>query len=92
MFERLRSWLRKALAKKVVASVGPERRVRYEEVPPSERFIISIVLMVVFFVGLVTIEIVYMIVFREWNEIVFNGIMLLVGSLIGALFGYREAP
>ncbi len=58
---------------------------------PSERFVVSIVLMIVFFVGLVAIEVVHMIVFREWNEAIFNGIMLIVGSLIGALFGYREA-
>ena len=58
---------------------------------PSERFVVSIVLMIVFFVGLVAIEVVHMIVFREWNETIFNGIMLIVGSLIGALFGYREA-
>jgi uncharacterized membrane protein YfcA len=60
-------------------------------VSPSERFVVSIVLMIVFFVGLVAIEVVHMIVFREWNETIFNGIMLIVGSLIGALFGYREA-
>ena len=84
-------WLREALTKRRISSVGPDRRVRYEEEPPSDRFLISVVLMIVFFAGLVALEIVHMVVFGRWNETVFNGVMLIVGSLVGALFGYNEA-
>jgi len=84
-------WLREALTKRRVSSVGPDRRVRYKEEPPSDRFLISVVLMIVFFAGLVALEIVYMVVFGRWNETIFNGVMLIVGSLVGALFGYNEA-
>jgi len=48
--------------------------------------------MIIFFVGLVALEAVHMYIFREWNDTVFNGIMLIIGSLLGSLFGYREAP
>ena len=88
-------WLRRALTRARTAeeATGVRRVDAVEEKEsPSERFVISIALMIVFFVGLVVLEIVYMIFLGEWNDVIFNGIMLIVGSLIGALFGYREAP
>jgi len=66
--------------------------VRLHEEQPPDRFVLSIALMIIFFVGLVALEAVHMYHFGEWNDAVFNGIMLIIGSLIGSLFGYREAP
>ena len=86
------SWLRKALTKsKVVEDDSAARRVRVQEELPSDRFVLSIWLMILFFVGLVGLELVHMLVFSEWNPAIFDGIMLIVGALLGSLFGYREA-
>jgi len=89
-------WLRRALAKTVSRdTVAMDRRVRvqeHEKIPPSERFVLSIALMIVFFLGLVALEIAYMVVLGDWSDTIFNGVMLIVGGLVGALFGYREAP
>ena len=84
-------WLRAALTKRRSAPGSPDRRVRIQEEPPSETFVLVIGLMVLFFVGLVALEIVHMIVIGTWNETIFNGIMLMVGSIVGSIFGYREA-
>jgi hypothetical protein len=70
---------------------GAGRRVRIQEEPPSEGFVLITGLMILFFVGLVALEIVHMIVLGTWNETIFNGIMLIVGSIVGSIFGYREA-
>ena len=67
------------------------RRIRVREEPPSERFVLSIALLIVFFAGLVALEMVYMVVLGEWSDVIFNGVMLIVGGLVGALFGWREA-
>ncbi len=86
------SWLRKALTKrKTVEDDSAARRVRVQEELPSDRFVLSIWLMILFFVGLVGLELVHMLVFSEWNPAIFDGIMLIVGALLGSLFGYREA-
>lgn len=82
-------WLRAAFTRRVVAAVGSDRRVRIGEEAPSEHFVVSIALMIVFFLGLVALEIVHLIVLGEWNDAVFNGLMLIVGGLIGSLFGYE---
>ena len=87
-------WLRRSLTRaRPRYNERYERRVSEEDrTPPPERFVLSIALMMVFFVGLIALEITYMFFMGEWNEVIFNGVMLVVGSLIGALFGYREAP
>ncbi len=68
-----------------------DRRVRIQEQPPSEGFVLIIGLMILFFVGLIALEIVHMIMMGSWNDAIFNGIMLIVGSIVGSIFGYREA-
>jgi len=53
--------------------------------------VLIIGLMILFFVGLITLEVVHMVMMGTWNDSIFNGIMLIVGSIVGSIFGYREA-
>jgi hypothetical protein len=86
------SWLRRALIRRRVVEDGSAvRRVRVQEELPSDRFVLSIWLMILFFAGLVGLELVHILVFGEWNQAIFDGIMLIIGALLGSLFGYREA-
>ena len=70
--------------------MSPVRRVRIRDEYPSERFLLVILLMIVFFVGLVALEVVHMVLFGSWNEVVFNGIMLVVGTIVGAVWGRQN--
>jgi len=70
--------------------VGSDRKVRMVQEAPSERFILIIALMIVFFVGLLALEVIHMVVIGSWNEIIFNGIMLVVGTIVGAVWGRQE--
>lgn len=63
------------------------RRVRIEEDRAGERFVLVIGLMVLFFAGLVGLEIVHMVWMGAWNDVIFNGIMLVVGTIVGAIWG-----
>jgi uncharacterized membrane protein YjjP (DUF1212 family) len=58
----------------------------FQEKPP-ERFVLIIQLMIIFFAGLLALEIVHMIVLGGWNDVIFNGIMLVVGTIVGAIWG-----
>ncbi len=58
---------------------------------PQEEFVLIIALMVVFFAGLVALEIVHMVLLGSWNEVVFNGIMLVVGTIVGAVWGRQNS-
>jgi len=84
-------WLRELLTRRRVVSAGEGRRSQMLEEEPTDRFVLIIALMIVFFVGLLSLQIVHLIVMKEWNAAVFNGIMLLIGSIVGAIWGQREA-
>ena len=86
------SWLKKlireGLTKKTVTESGAEaRRVRLLEEEPGDRFVLIIWLMVLFFVGLIFLELVHMVWVGTWNDVIFNGIMLVVGTIVGAVWG-----
>ena len=85
------SRLKRALVRRRTLEVGPVRKVRITEDYPSDRFMIIIALMIVFFVGLSLLEVIHIVLLGSWNEVVFNGIMLIVGTIVGAIWGRQEA-
>ncbi len=88
MLSFIKKLVRKGLTRSVVLeddSVG--RRVRLEEVGPDENYVLIVALMIIFFVGLVFLEIIHMVWMGSWNDAVFNGIMLVVGTIVGAVWG-----
>ncbi len=88
---RLLGWLRRLLTRRTVSEVGASRRVRVAEDVPSDRFVLIVALMIIFFAGLVGLEVAHMLVFGAWNEAIFNGVMLIVGTIVGAVWGRSEA-
>ena len=87
MFKSIKTLLRKALTRRKILPEGTTRRVRIEEEAPSDRFILIVALMIIFFVGLVGLELVHMVWMGSWNDVIFNGIMLVVGTIVGAVWG-----
>ena len=83
-------WLKEKLTKRLVQAAPEGRRIRVVEDVPSDRFVLLVALMVTFFAGLIGLEVVNMVVFRQWSETVFNGIMLIVGTIVGAVWGRSE--
>ncbi len=85
-------WLKEKLTKlRISEPTGVGRRSVLVEEVPSDRFLVLVALMVTFFVGLIVLEVANMIVFRQWSETVFNGIMLIVGTIVGAIWGRSES-
>ena len=87
MFASLRTYLRDKLTRRRIIPSTVSRRVQIHEEAPSDRFVLVIALMIVFFVGLIVLELVHMVLLGTWNEVVFNGIMLIVGTIVGAIWG-----
>ena len=88
MWSWLKRLIRRGTTTRIVTETdGKGRRVRVQEEPASERFVLIVGLMVLFFVGLVGLEIVHMVWMGSWNDVIFNGIMLVVGTIVGAIWG-----
>jgi len=83
--------LRAALVRRRTLEVGPVRKVRISEDYPSDRFLVIVALMIVFFVGLSLLEVIHIVFLGSWNEVVFNGIMLVVGTIVGAVWGRQDS-
>ena len=88
--EWFRGLLRRALTRRRTVEMSPVRKVRIREEAPTDRFVLIIALMIIFFVGLVALEIVHIVLLDSWNEVVFNGIMLVVGTIVGAIWGRQN--
>ncbi len=87
MFRSIKEALRRTLTRVKTLPKGPTRRVRIEEKAPSDRFILIVALMIIFFAGLLGLEVVHMVWMGTWNDVIFNGIMLVVGTIVGAVWG-----
>ena len=87
MLGYLRRLIGRGATRLVFAEATPERRVRVLEDEPGDRFTLIIALMIVFFAGLVGLEVVHMAFLGAWNEAIFNGLMLVVGTIVGAVWG-----
>ena len=83
-------WLRELLTREKITLSPDTRRVIVAEDAPNGRFVLIVALMIVFFVGLAALEITHMLVFGAWNDSIFNGVMLIVGTIVGAVWGRSE--
>ena len=90
MLNRLRNWIRKQFTRTVsvseraesnVASKARSRRRRSAAVPPSERFVWAMVVLIIALVGLVAIEIVYVLVTGQIS----TEILVVLSGVVGAL-------
>ena len=90
MFRFLRRLIGRGTTRVVYAEASGERKVRVLEDTPSDRFTLIIALMIVFFVGLVSLEVMHMAFLGAWNEAIFNGLMLVVGTIVGAVWGKSQ--
>lgn len=88
MWSSVRRLIRKGLTvRRATVDESKARRVRLLEEEPGDRFVLIIWLMVLFFVGLIFLELVHMVWVGTWNDVIFNGVMLVVGTIVGAVWG-----
>lgn len=90
MLGYLRKLIGRGATRLVYAEAAEERKVRVLDDTPSDRFTLIIALMIVFFLGLVGLEVIHMAFLASWNEAIFNGLMLVVGTIVGAVWGKSQ--
>jgi len=89
-------WLEKALSKTVLVGVeeGPvkyAKQTKKIQIPPKPALVYGVLLAIIFFAGLLTLEIVYLIVFRQFEQNIFNTIGWIVTFILGAFFGAKTS-
>jgi len=89
-------WLEKALSKTVLVGVeeGPvkyAKETRKIQVPPGPTLVYGVLLAIVFFIGLLILEIAYLAVFRQFEQNIFNAMVWIVTFILGAFFGAKAS-
>ena len=80
--------IKKALTRKVTVK-GSRGRVQDVEVPPSQKLVLGIYFAIVSLVSLTTLEITYIVVLRTFSSEVFAAVSLVIGTILGAVFGQK---
>jgi hypothetical protein len=71
---------------RVKSSRGRERDV---EVPPSQKLVLGIYFALASLISLTALEITYIIVLRTFSSEVFAAVSLVIGTILGAVFGQK---
>ncbi len=81
-------WLRRMLTRRrVIIDEEAPRRVRVIEEEASESLVYTIALTLLILLALSILEALYLLTFHQWSDSIFNGIMLVIGTVLGALWG-----
>jgi hypothetical protein len=59
------------------------------EIPPSQRLVLGIQFAIIALVCLTALEIAYMVVVRAFSSEIFAAITLVVGTILGSIFGQK---
>lgn len=84
----MRDPIKQALVRRVAVK-GPHGKVRYVEEPPSQKLLYGIYFAIASLISLTTLEITYIVVLRTFNSEVFAAISLVIGTILGAVFGQK---
>lgn len=100
MLGRLRGWLRKYFTIQVydepepciqdTTRTKPKNRRRQRAVPPSERFVWAMVVLIISLVGLVVVEVIYVLVTGQLSTEILVVISGLVGALASRFLGVKR--
>ena len=80
--------IRRALTRKVTQR-SHRGRTTDVEIPPNEKLVLGVKLVIAFLVCLTVLEVVYLAVMKTWNTEVFTVISGLVGTLVGVFFSQK---
>jgi len=86
----IRNIIIRALTKTKPTQQVRTRALRVEEIPPSERLVLAVELIIVTTFCLTALEFAHLLMLHQWNSEVFAGITGLVGTLTGVLLGRTD--
>jgi len=73
--------------RRVIIDDEAPRRVRVIEEEASDSLVYTIALTLLILLALSILEALYLLTFHQWSDSIFNGIMLVIGTVLGALWG-----
>jgi len=85
----LRERIRKGFTRRIWIQQGARKKLQRIDVPPSETLVYLVSFAIYAFIGLIVLEVVYMIYFGAWNSEIFSAITGLIGTISGIFISQR---
>jgi hypothetical protein len=86
----MHGWIRRLLTKRVSKQVGSSRKLRVEEIPPSERLVLLFQFSLIAVCALTALEVAHIAFLGSWNSEIFAAITGLVGTVTGMIIGAKK--
>ena len=83
-------WIRRLLTKRVSIPAGSSRKLRVEEIPPSERLVLLFQFSLIAVFALTALEVAHLAFLGSWNSEIFAAITGLVGTVTGIIVGAKK--
>jgi hypothetical protein len=83
-------WIRRLLTKRVLMHAGSSRKLRVEEIPPSERLVLLFKFSLIAVCALTALEVAHLAFLGSWNSEIFAAITGLVGTVTGIIVGAKK--
>jgi len=81
-------WVKQALTG-TVAVKGLRGKTRYVSCPPDPILVYGVYFAISGVIGLIALQIVHVIVLKQWNSEIFSAMTGLIGTIIGIFFGKK---
>jgi len=81
--------IKKALTRRITVKDARNQPVTLE-VSPDQKLVYGIYFALAALIALTTLETTYMLVFHSFNTEILAGVMLIIGTILGAFFGQRS--
>jgi len=86
----MHGWIKRLLTKRVSAPAGSSRKLRVEEIPPSERLVLLFKFSLIAVCALTALEVAHLAFLGSWNSEIFAAITGLVGTVTGIIIGAKK--
>jgi len=84
----MRNIIKQALVRRVQV-LGPRGKVRYVELPPSQKLLYGMYFAFAALIALTILEATYIIIIHAFSSEIFAAISLVIGTILGAFFGQK---
>jgi hypothetical protein len=85
----VKTWIKRALTRRISLKYPRGRKEHQIEVPPSERLVYGIYVAIAALISLTILETVHIIVLKSFSTEIFTVISGLIGAILGVFFGYK---
>jgi len=85
----MRNPIKKALTRRIAAKDQRNQPIELE-IPPNQTLLYGVYFALAALITLTTLETTYMLVFHSFNNEILAGIMLIIGTILGAFFTQKS--